>query len=64
TNDVTEQMSPHSITGVSKLHARKLNGKGVKIGIIDSGVDYTHLALGGKFCPTCKVAYGHDFVGD
>ncbi|EIE87576.1 hypothetical protein RO3G_12287 [Rhizopus delemar RA 99-880] len=42
----------------------KLNGSGVKVGIIDSGVDYTHPALGGCFGKGCKVAYGYDLVGN
>ncbi|KAI9027482.1 peptidase S8/S53 domain-containing protein [Phycomyces nitens] len=40
------------------------NGTGVKIGVIDSGIDYTHPALGGCFGKGCKVAYGYDLVGD
>ncbi|KAI9592992.1 peptidase S8/S53 domain-containing protein, partial [Syncephalis fuscata] len=39
-------------------------GKDIKVGIIDSGIDYTHPALGGCFGAGCKVAYGWDFVGD
>ncbi|KAI9593833.1 hypothetical protein BDF19DRAFT_386992, partial [Syncephalis fuscata] len=57
-------MSPHSATGVSKMHSQQITGEGIRIGIIDSGVDYEHPALGGRFCPTCKVAHGYDFVGD
>lgn len=34
------------------------------MGVIDTGVDYTHPALGGCFGPGCRVAYGYDFVGD
>lgn len=30
----------------------------------DTGVDYKHPALGGCFGSGCKVAFGHDFVGD
>ncbi|KAF9429725.1 hypothetical protein BGZ94_009695 [Podila epigama] len=57
--------SVHDMTGVKQVHeSMKLFGKGVKIGIIDSGVDYTHPALGGCFGPGCKVAFGTDFVGD
>ncbi|RKP07940.1 peptidase S8/S53 domain-containing protein, partial [Thamnocephalis sphaerospora] len=41
-----------------------LAGAGVKVGIIDTGVDYHHPALGGCFGHGCKVAYGWDFVGD
>jgi len=31
---------------------------------IDTGIDYTHPALGGKFGPGNKVVGGYDFVGD
>ncbi|GJJ68336.1 hypothetical protein EMPS_00682 [Entomortierella parvispora] len=55
----------HDFTGVKEVHeSLKVFGNGIKIGIIDSGVDYTHPALGGCFGPGCKVAYGTDFVGD
>ncbi|MEK6871512.1 MAG: S8 family serine peptidase [Nanoarchaeota archaeon] len=41
-----------------------LTGKGIKIGIIDTGVDYTHGDLGGCFGNNCKVAGGYDFVNN
>ncbi|KAG0040886.1 hypothetical protein BGZ82_006759 [Podila clonocystis] len=53
----------HEQTGV--LDARnKLNlgGQGVRVGIIDTGVDYTHEALGSCYGPGCKVQFGYDFV--
>ncbi|RKP06305.1 hypothetical protein THASP1DRAFT_18638, partial [Thamnocephalis sphaerospora] len=37
---------------------------GVKVGIIDSGVDYKHHHLGGCFGTGCFVSHGYDFVGD
>jgi len=37
-------------------------GKGVKVGVIDTGIDYLHEALGGGFGPGFKVAGGYDFV--
>ncbi|RKP25140.1 peptidase S8/S53 domain-containing protein, partial [Syncephalis pseudoplumigaleata] len=40
------------------------DGAGIKIGIIDSGIDYKHPALGGCFGEGCKVTNGYDFVGD
>jgi minor extracellular serine protease Vpr len=39
-------------------------GKGIKVGVIDSGIDYLHPDLGGGFGAGFKVAYGYDFVGD
>lgn len=43
-------------------------GEGISVGIIDSGVDYTHPDLGGDgegtTFPTERVPVGYDFVGD
>jgi hypothetical protein len=36
-------------------------GAGVTIAIIDTGIDYRHLALGGCFGSGCKVVAGHDY---
>jgi subtilisin family serine protease len=41
-----------------------LSGKGIKVAVIDTGIDYHHPDLGGGFGPGYKVAYGYDFVGD
>ncbi|KAL7952795.1 peptidase S8/S53 domain-containing protein [Trichoderma compactum] len=49
---------------IQRLHNEGIRGKGVQIGIIDSGVDYRHPALGGGFGPGYKIAFGYDFVGD
>lgn len=50
------------LTGVPKAHRDGALGEGVKVGIIDSGVDYTHPALGGGSFPNAKVAGGYDVV--
>ncbi|MCU0479543.1 MAG: S8 family serine peptidase, partial [Chloroflexi bacterium] len=47
-----------------------LTGAGVKVGIIDTGVDYDHPAFGGTgtngttVFPSARVVAGYDFVGD
>ncbi|USP79989.1 serine-type endopeptidase [Curvularia clavata] len=59
-----DTFSPHVMTQVDKLHAEGVTGKGYRVAIVDSGVDYTHPALGGCFGPGCLVEVGYDFVGD
>ncbi|MBC8255249.1 MAG: S8 family serine peptidase, partial [Ardenticatenia bacterium] len=39
-----------------------VTGEGVRVAIIDTGIDYTHPDLGGCFGPGCKVVAGWDFV--
>ncbi|KAI8890800.1 subtilisin-like protein [Backusella circina FSU 941] len=54
----------HDMTGVSEVKKDGITGKGIKIGILDTGIDYTHPALGGCFGEGCLVRYGYDLVGD
>ncbi|KAG7085344.1 hypothetical protein E1B28_002910 [Marasmius oreades] len=63
-NSIPVSQSSHVLTGVDKLHAQGVTGEGIKIAIIDTGVDYTHPALGGGFGPGFKIVGGYDFVGD
>ncbi|KAL8387055.1 hypothetical protein RB595_010191 [Gaeumannomyces hyphopodioides] len=59
-----DNFMPHLMTQIDKLHAKNITGKGFKIAMMDSGIDYTHPALGGCFGPGCLVEGGWDFVGD
>ncbi|GJC78195.1 minor extracellular protease vpr [Colletotrichum liriopes] len=63
-NSTKDTFSPHIMTQVDKLREQGITGKGVRIAVIDSGIDYTHPALGGCFGPGCLVETGWDFTGD
>ncbi|PVH77844.1 subtilase [Cadophora sp. DSE1049] len=55
---------PHVMTQVDRLHAEGFTGTGLRIGVLDTGIDYTHPALGGCLGPGCLVTHGADLVGD
>ncbi|KAI0016090.1 peptidase S8/S53 domain-containing protein [Xylariomycetidae sp. FL0641] len=54
----------HGSTGVDRLHELGILGEGATVAIVDSGVQYTHPALGGCIGPDCTVIGGYDLVGD
>jgi minor extracellular serine protease Vpr len=39
-------------------------GAGIRVAIMDTGIDYNHPDLGSCFGPNCRVVTGWDFVGD
>jgi minor extracellular serine protease Vpr len=41
-----------------------LTGKGIRVAVMDTGIDFDHPDLGGCFGPGCRVEGGYDFVGD
>lgn len=60
-----------SMTGASTAQSSLgLSGAGIKVGVVDTGIDIDHPAFGGNGTngttpfPTARVAYGFDFVGD
>ena len=42
----------HISTGVSKLHEMGIYGKGVKVGVVDTGILYDHVAVS---CPCLEM---------
>ncbi|EJP61235.1 subtilase-like protein [Beauveria bassiana ARSEF 2860] len=54
----------HVMTQVDKLHAEGFTGSGIRVAVIDTGIDYTHPALGGCFGKGCRVALGENFSQD
>jgi len=59
-----------TLTGANIAQTRGLTGSGIKVGIIDTGVDIDHPAFGGSGVngttafPSARVAYGYDLVGN
>ncbi|TQV92513.1 hypothetical protein V2A60_007194 [Cordyceps javanica] len=49
---------------IEKLRSKGYKGRGIKIAVVDTGIDYKHPALGRCFGEGCLVAYGYDLVGD
>ncbi|KAI1334251.1 peptidase S8/S53 domain-containing protein [Xylariaceae sp. FL0016] len=56
--------SVHGSTGVAALHELGIIGEGATVALVDSGVQYTHPALGGGIGPNYTVIGGYDLVGD
>jgi subtilisin family serine protease len=68
--EMTQVSNPDLITAITMTGADKaqsvlgLTGAGVKVAVMDTGIDYKHPDLGGGFGPGFRVAYGTDLVGD
>ncbi|NCN39705.1 S8 family serine peptidase [bacterium] len=76
---LTDDVTSVSYIGGTTLHKLGLRGQGMKVGVIDTGVDYTHAMLGGSgnkdlfkaidpntesvFFPNKKVVGGIDLAG-
>jgi len=50
------------VWAMTDAHGLPVTGKGIRVAVIDTGIDYTHPDLGGCFGAGCKVAAGYDFV--
>jgi subtilisin family serine protease len=71
-NDALEVLLVQSVPliGADQVHDQQdssgaaVIGQGIKIAILDSGIDHTHSDLGGCFGPDCKVVGGWDYIND
>ncbi|POS74434.1 serine endopeptidase [Diaporthe helianthi] len=59
-----DTFSPHVMTQVNQLRDQGIVGEGIKVAVVDTGIDYRHPSLGGCFGPGCLVSFGYDLVGD
>lgn len=53
---------PHIMVGVDKLRQEGYLGTGIRVAVVDTGVDYKHPALGGCFGKGCLVEFGFNFL--
>jgi minor extracellular serine protease Vpr len=60
----TDLATALAMTGADVVQSELgITGKNVRVGIIDTGIDYHHPDLGGGFGPGYRVYTGYDFVG-
>lgn len=79
TDKTLDEHNTVTFIGADKLHKAGIGGQNMKVGVIDTGIDYTHSMLGGvgssdvyksinpdttnEHFPNAKVVGGMDFVG-
>jgi minor extracellular serine protease Vpr len=66
----TNQVAPDLATAIKMTGADiaqnelGLTGKGIRVAVMDTGIDLQHPDLGGGFGPGTRITTGFDFVGD
>jgi subtilisin family serine protease len=61
-NSTPSLYPPQVQTRINELHNMGVYGQGVKLAIIDSGIDCSHPALGKGFGPGFKIAFGKNMA--
>ncbi len=60
-----ELVSALAMTGADVTQSELgFTGAGIRVAVMDTGVDFDHPDLGGCFGPACRVQVGFDLVGD
>jgi minor extracellular serine protease Vpr len=60
--DSIKMVNASGVWGLKDALNANITGKGIKVAVIDTGVNYSEPALGGGIGPTYKVVGGYDFV--
>jgi subtilisin family serine protease len=53
-----------TLWSMTDTNGKPVTGRGIKIAILDTGIDYTHPDLGGCLGTGCRVKGGYDFVNN
>ncbi len=59
-NDSVPLIGADQVWQLTDSRQRPITGQGIRVAIIDTGIDYTHPDLGGCFGTGCKVVDGYD----
>jgi subtilisin family serine protease len=61
-DDTVPLIGADEVWDVMDDQGHSVTGKGIRVAVLDTGIDYTHPDLGGCFGSGCKVIGGYDFV--
>jgi len=59
---LTKTIHSDAVNQAKDSYGNLVTGKNIVVGIVDTGVDYTHTELGGGKFPNSKVVGGYDFA--